>query len=487
MGWCVRHGNWDDLRTAVRLTHTLWGGRFNPIIPVGNPKLSASLVELFQVDALYPVVDDAQIRDFIHQFPWLPWPSFHDAMFLDSLDPNGATFLDVYHPIRHIFEQNFKGNPGSKSSAMLYEWDDEDPLGDVFLCSFGGYPKTGEARNRYVAMFKEGLKGRQVKLLVNEKVDTKILSAATPSEVSKYLLTWSVAPRRGNAGFYVGDARDFDDIVSFWNIRACDADVHFYDPRYDGRMKDFKDQFAQLLGQRRANMFDAKDAIAVWTKVPEIVNWAEFGTVPIEFRVSDDMWSGIGLKPAKFYIDESHSVLASIDEAGDLPILSVQLLDKPFFAEQEFHHQQVIATIKPIGDPAADAYTFWTPFLPKLNRFFGARTYHRSTNARVESEGLGIITAITSNHISLKAISKRDLVAEIFREFGIEAQISHAGRIATRLIQQMGGLQGCRVFKIPGVRHLIETKGPQSEFTRQFAEQAVGMNDPATGRPRFTD
>ena len=49
----------------------------------------------------------------------------------------------------------------------------------------------------------------------------------------------------------------------------------------------------------------------------------------------------------------------------------------------------------------------------------------------------------------------------------------------------MGGLQGCRVFKIEGVRKLIEKYGPLESFTRSGAVQVIGQNDPATGRPNF--
>ena len=46
----------DELRSALQLTHAFWGGRFNPVIPVGTSeedrRLAKSLVAMFQVDAL---------------------------------------------------------------------------------------------------------------------------------------------------------------------------------------------------------------------------------------------------------------------------------------------------------------------------------------------------------------------------------------------------------------------------------------------------
>ena len=63
--------------------------------------------------------------------------------------------------------------------------------------------------------------------------------------------------------------------------------------------------------------------------------------------------------------------------------------------------------------------------------------------------------------------------------------MSEAGRIASRLIQQMGGVQGCRVFKIAGVRALIERYKPFQAFTRGDATQIIGEVDPNTGVPNF--
>jgi hypothetical protein len=84
-GWCVREGNLEDVKRVLRLTHTLWGGRYNPIIPVGERTPGAELVELYRVDALYPAANDAQLASFIAQFPYLPWPSFHKELFIQGM------------------------------------------------------------------------------------------------------------------------------------------------------------------------------------------------------------------------------------------------------------------------------------------------------------------------------------------------------------------------------------------------------------------
>jgi hypothetical protein len=67
----------------------------------------------------------------------------------------------------------------------------------------------------------------------------------------------------------------------------------------------------------------------------------------------------------------------------------------------------------------------------------------------------------------------------------MKAQPSPAGLVSARLIDQMGGLQGCRVFKIAGVRSLIKKYLPTESFERTEAVTMIGDNDPVTHHPRF--
>jgi hypothetical protein len=49
----------------------------------------------------------------------------------------------------------------------------------------------------------------------------------------------------------------------------------------------------------------------------------------------------------------------------------------------------------------------------------------------------------------------------------------------------MGGLQGCRVFKIAGVRRLVDMYSPEKHFDRGQANRVIGDFDEAANAPRF--
>ena len=94
---------------------------------------------------------------------------------------------------------------------------------------------------------------------------------------------------------------------------------------------------------------------------------------------------------------------------------------------------------------------------------------------------MGIIGEASRSDLSLNALDVVELVKRIFSVAGIDAEPSKPGLIASRLIQQMGGLQGCRVFKIGGVRMLLETFGPDTSFDHPCALRAIGKGDSVNG------
>src|ERR1019366_7356079 len=80
IGWCIRDGNLDDFRQVLRLTHTLWGGRFNPVIPVGS-SFDKALVRSFAVDVLIPAAQAPELLQFIKIFQELYWPDSIRTVF----------------------------------------------------------------------------------------------------------------------------------------------------------------------------------------------------------------------------------------------------------------------------------------------------------------------------------------------------------------------------------------------------------------------
>src|SRR5689334_761354 len=97
LGLCVKIDDAEGFRKAIRLTNVLWGGRYNPIIPY-DQSYAEALVRLFRVDALLPVTNDPDAKAFAEKFSHLPWPFFHDELFVGVPDDyRRPQVVDIWH------------------------------------------------------------------------------------------------------------------------------------------------------------------------------------------------------------------------------------------------------------------------------------------------------------------------------------------------------------------------------------------------------
>lgn len=477
----MRDDNFDDIRKVIRWTHCLWGGRYNPIIPVGE-RLATALVQLYKVDALFPAVDETSITTFIQKFPWLRWPSLHKSLFILDMDGNGVcNFVDIYHPVQRIAEEQKSREQAFASSMTLFAWNETDPLRDVFAAQFGEYPNDDEFHVDYASWVLKTLKGTKVDISESEPVVADAYEALTPSALSGIDLLRGGDPNWAYPGIYVGDATDFADIVNFWNLRAATVEIIFLDPKYEVRLAPLKEHFLKLLSD---NISKRKNRvkIGIWSKERKVIDLKL--KVPATFAgVGPGLWNGLNLRPPSMYTNEV-SVMGSLSDFNGTPSISFELRQKPFYDEFEVSSQLFVASVRPLVVGKRSETTFDYPFLPELNDLY-RREVGLVHEVRSEPNGLGLILDIMTDQVTIRAISTRQLMSKIFEVCGIKANPSEAGRIASRLIHQVGGLQGGRVFKILGVRVLIEKYKPSEWFTRSGAIQIIGQNDPATGRPNF--
>ncbi len=485
LGWCVRDGNWDDLRTVLRCAHAFWGGTFNPILAIGDQDRAAQLVRLYEVDALFPVEEVAPLTTFADRFPYLRWPDVHRSLFEDMGGTGLASFLDIYHPVRRIYENHIDGKQVPTLTATLYEWAADDPLRDVFLAQFGAYPTPEEIHFDYRGMVERSLKAEKIVLQIDSPIPSGHYKRLTPSGLSRFDLLSDRSPNWDHPGLYVGAAGDFTDIVNFWNLRAARVRVVFFDPKHKTRLEEMTQAYVKLLKERPRKQKEFQADFAVWSKEGAQVDLKHLQAESVmRVEIHEEIWNGKNLKPAQMYVSDER-VLASRSEKEGIPSLTFELREKPFYEEPQVQAQRYVASIHPLTFGEDEQVTFSYPFLPELNDFYRYNACVAPDGTRSERNGLGIVTSVGRDTLTIRALRQRALVTSIFETFGMKTQLSEAGRIASRLIQQMGGVQGCRVFKIAGVRALIEKYKPYRSFTRGDATQIIGEVNPVTNTTNF--
>lgn len=137
IAWAIRSDDKDAFRQAVRLSHTMWGGRFNPIVMADRPDEARRLIDLYRADLIIPVGTTPDVTGFPAQFPHLITPYIPDQLFLrHSTEPPRAHILDVHNALVH-WQATGEWKSIDERGVRQFVWDADDPLGDTFLAHYG--------------------------------------------------------------------------------------------------------------------------------------------------------------------------------------------------------------------------------------------------------------------------------------------------------------------------------------------------------------
>jgi hypothetical protein len=466
----------------------LYGGRYNPIIVVDEIELANYLVELFAVDTLYAISSDKEIKEFIARYKHLSWPLIHDSFFIDGSNGKLPNFLDVYHSIRRIKEEVKELHSNPNLQPVVFNWSEDDPLKDIFLMTFGAYPPKHDIGIDYLEYVTSILNPKVVEIKKSESLDAESYTPLTINRISAFDLFPYGGRLPSNDGIYVGSVLDFEDLVNYWNLKAGHRRILFYDPHYSTRLESQRDHFLDALRKTLDSDKIWKDRITIWTKDGNnSIDVNDYGSEIIQDQLSIYSWNGLNINVPQMQF-EDQSVLGAISDKGKNASITFQLPTKPFYSDPYFHTQYLAVAVSPLIDLREhEGTTVKPPRIPELNEYYGRHYYFDYDKVRSSRHGISIIINATRDDLTIRSLESRDLIKRIFGLYSIKAEPSQAGLIASRLIQQLGGLQGCRVLKITGVRDLIDKYNPFQSFSRSNAIQIIGQNDPMTGQPNFKE
>jgi hypothetical protein len=489
IGWAIGSDDIGAFREAVRLTHTMWGGRFNPIVFVDRADEARETIEAFRVDFIVPVGAAEEVQNFPSQFPHLINPLFPEDLFLNH--PGQATrahVLDMHNALVH-----WRGSSAWKSftddkAIRLPGWAADDPLADAFLAQWGDYPEGAAIGIDYHDIL------RQVCLPILAEIDrdrpmpADLLSVATLNGLSRhgFYRHYSIPPGWDHSGVFVGDVTRIEDLVAFWNLRATDIRLLFVDPNHWGRYDQLLPAYTQSVTESLTRMTENSRNFAVWTqetRTEEAIRL--FGGQPITVCRIELRGGGLGGAHPPMMILGEESSLGVYGSDGGKPRVSFAFHTKPFDENHEFYKQHLVASVALWGGD--EQHTFHPPYVPEWNEFYSRAMHFPYDRLRIEPERIGIVIDAVDHDAHLTALPASDLIEKLFDSAGLSAAPSGGGLIARQLIARVGGVQGGRVFKIPGVRRLLKTHGPTSRFTMCAALQLIGGPDPRNPNARFAD
>jgi hypothetical protein len=491
IGWVIPNQDIAQLATAVTWNACLWGGRSNCIIPAHDVALADHLVTCFGVDVLLPVgADDEKAKAFIQRFPHLEHDSWRDNIF----EERRCAYVDIRHAVRR-----FVAYPRRDAQPRVYipTWEEADPLDGFLTVLLGRYPKPDADVADYKGGVVYALDAKEiaiapggeipVSLLYNDVITTLALTGYELSRPEPGRDTW-LAP-----GIVLGSVTDFDALTMFWNLRAAGARLIYYDQKYANRLKAFANAFlskfrrADLGGIRHLNFWTRSDPKSDDSWKPDL-ELADLSIAQIDGR-GDTLYVEPNYRHFSVWYRD---VIPSYTEEQGAATASFALPDRPFSDDDvEALNQKfaVVVNASQYGGPDA-ALTFGTPFIPRLNEFYGRNFYFdydaaRSQIGHLNKGAVAIIADVGTQRLQVSAFRVFEWMRAFFALRGINIERSEPGLLCSRLIAQMGGLDDCRVLKIRGVRNLLRKYGVEQSFTRSGAMDAIRDVDRVTGKVGF--
>ena len=416
VGWLLSQRSITQLATAATWSTALWGGRFNPVIPLHDAELSRNLVHTFGVDLLIPIEPDTETKQFKKDFPHLLTPAFWGEQVFER---NQCNFLDIRHAVRRVAEQiRSRVNASSSPKFIRPSWAVDDPLSTLLHILFGKYPDPAEVGIKYAASIDSRLKTEEVRIEPEAELIPDLLNSLSPLDLTRlevfldreFSFGWS-AP-----GMVLGSATDLNDLVLLWNLRATGARVFLFDPNHSTRLLPLITAF---LASLKSTATAGAATINIWSRSSQFDSAIDLtGMEQSRCTASSGVWNGSNLRPPGVRFSLWHrDVVPNYDEGQGAATASFGLPDQPFDAENPgSHRQHFVVTVEASQyGSATDDLTFRTPFLPRLNEFYG-RNFHfnysdaRSVQGSFGGGAVGVFQTVGTQQLRISALDRKSVV-----------------------------------------------------------------------------
>ena len=486
IGFLVRDSKVEDIVIASKFNTLLWGGIYNPLIPVSEEvDFARQLIRLFNVDVLFPISNTKEIEALLNGYEYLKSPHYfnREILYEDWHSKKQVLgYLDVINIIDFYWEKEFKNKSKKyRSNCILVEWGKKDTLANLFAIVFGKFPNGLNLKYNYRNAFLKGLKSKRVILNSNGSINGKLSQAIHPLALTRDRLQGYDSSFRED-GIYIGKSGSFTDLLSFWNLRASGLDLQFL-PADSRRLDPFVHQHLSLLDKMPNRYPNVEDFICVYSRdsngAKTLLRTFKTKKSKVYCRVDKIIWNGLNIKPVSYYFNYSQ-VLGNVEQRFGKYSVSIALPEKPIKRNNhDFDSQDIVVVIDPITEFEYPEHTLKLPFIQDLNEFYGRQVVFDPWKLRVEKEGIGLIQKTSNNVANLYPVQNIKLIEKIFDFAGVQAEMSQPGKLAYWIINQMrehDPLEACRVFKIRSVRALIKDLSSRKSIKWKQALGKIGSN-----------
>jgi hypothetical protein len=485
----VNEGDLDATLQAASLNAALWGGIFNPIIPLTPADSRNALLRAFDADLLVNLKASELTAELADQYKnRIVIPT--QLVRKDNWTKRRELHLgfDIIPLLRYVHEKEVRFSTKPTRAALIVP-QAGDGWPEFVTVAYGTFHWLPEMDSNFEEMFRRALRAQTIDLLAFTPppgYETLLL----PLDFTKYGLRLFGGPASFSSHIvFIGDHEKQLDLIEFWNIRASGCNVIFvpiaaykaFEPLIrlvaaEGHypINQSVENYADL--QKSPTLSDAKFAeVCDWIatlgigKLPRR-NWRPRFGEEIETNAGDLYVAGLAASEG-----EEISVLQ------DRQMTPVKIIPPPHLAGQTVWKGQFRWSVEVTlsGGFRNPEFMFSFPKEPRVEEVVCRAVMGMPGEVRLGRRGIVIQQDYVGSILYLMPVSTKEVMHALFRQAGLKAEPSGPGQYAEQIVNKMGSLHGgCRVFKIRGVREILKRLGNGSELTKGNMHQIVTSEDP---------
>jgi len=494
IGFCIKNQDLKALRHISVINAYLSGGLYNPIIVINDDdnedKIKRKILSV-KPDFLY--VTDKSLKSKLDIFDrnYFPRPfQFSNELICEYEGLYFFQVLDIASIIRDIWENHMKVSPKEHSNCVLPKWENNDNLDLLFSLMFGSFDLTYKFNLDYEKSYIEGLKAKVLDVKKDSKLSKELFTKVTPMLFTTEDLTEHYSTRYRNQGFIIGKSDSFNDLVSYWNFRTIDPDALFLPinqlERFESAIELIQEQIVAIskknphdkhldftLYYSKDNEKAAKDIQEKYFNDPKIFR-EEFRENPYRAKYGLFQFEDQPAQGDVNSIDNNHFSI-------DFQLPNFKYSEGRFYPKRYF-----VTSYSFLSEYEYPKHALQLPNFCDLNEWYGRKICFHYDRFRIEPAGFGIITEDRTHFQTLHPIFLPELLKKLFERAEIKTLPSNPGKIAQQIIEQMRNIEGCRVFKITGVRKLLRWITPLNNKTYKQCCDKIADRE-GSSFPKFED
>ena len=478
VGFLVRQNNFDDLISVASINTLLWGGVNNPIIPVGRGNgYEEVLLKEFPLHRLYSIADSDEIKDYIEKYKYLSEATPGTEMLYEEHDSKKihVHYLDILNLIESFWQNEFKHRAKDyKSDFASISWNDDNPLNVVFSLLFGTFHSKLNLKQDYHLNYLNGLRSQKFMIENESKIDGSIARTCPPlSFTRKKLIGNGFWFSTNHDGVFIGDEMNFNDLVDFWNARASGVALTFLSVNKTDIFEDYVKEYLNVISE-------SEEKIGFYySSCDEELFQRIVAKLPTKdgrfiYKIENGVLVHNTSKPPSFYFEYQHT-LANVGEQYGRYSVDLNLPPNKVLDSDRLNNslQQLAVSLKPLGENAYAEHTLKLPFIPELNAFYSRESMFNPWDVKVERGEITLLSEVNNRTLTIRPLNNQSIIKKVLEYTGVKSSLSQAGLLSKKIVDKLGDIEDGRVFKIKGVRELLDNMKPDDCFVKNQAVQII--------------